>query len=137
MLPGGRLRSQKVSDLHNPTLTELDSISIEPNKWIEKQVNRMSWPKTSGSIYGKGNLQNFVLDTLALQSEWGFIALKGNAINLDKLENLNLKLQFQVKDLAPTKIVFLDPSLVSNFIRQDRISFEGELDLEKSKINYS
>ena len=117
---------------------ELDSIEIEPNKWIEKQVNGISWPKIRGSIYGKGNLQNFVLDTLDLQSEWGFIALKGNAINLDKPENLNLKLKFQVKDLAPTKIVFpLDRSLVSNFFRQDRISFEGELELEKSKIDYN
>ena len=116
---------------------ELDSISVEPNKWFKKQANRISWPKISGSIYGKGNLQNFILDTLALQSEWGFIALKGNAINLDKLENLNLNLQFYVKDLAPKKIeIPLDRSLVSNFNLQDRINFEGQLELENSKIDY-
>ena len=29
---------------------ELDSISVEPNKWFKKQANRISWPKIGGSI---------------------------------------------------------------------------------------
>ena len=116
---------------------EFDSISVDPNKWIQNKANRISWPKINGSIYGKGNPQKFILDTLAIQTEWGFIGLKGNAINLDKPDNLNMNLQLQIKDLAPKKIVIpLDRSLASNFDQQDRISFEGYLQLEKSKIDY-
>jgi len=116
---------------------ELDSIATQLSSWIMQQSQIQKLPTITGRLEGKGRFNQFNIDTLRLESDWGHFALTGILSNILEPAQTNFDLRVAATNFHPQKwSASFGRQVEPYFTEEDQVDFQGQLQLQEPGLQY-